>query len=330
MNKLSPFSLLNFSKKINLTRKGQKTFIVAGGIATLVASGETTGTGNDDGLSKKGDVQGNPTIGDDNIIIGPAGGEVSTGAGKDTVKGGAGSDKIITGSGDDLVRGGGGNDEINTGDGNDSIVIVGVNKNGTYTATDISNPNGTGIDLSALISLAEINDHAVSDVAAGGSIDGGADGATLYIYGDVDLTAVTLKNIDAIQVQSSLTISAAQLNELGGGDSPLTIINGDGGSYIIIADSDVPLTVNFSALNLSNIEHLYIGKNITLIAQQADIDGIIHLDGKGILQALSGELDLSEIIVTKSLTVLDVLGSESIDFNLKISEVLLGDSAETV
>lgn len=215
----------------------------------------------------------------------------------------------IGGAGDDLIRGGAGIDELLGGLGNDALVVVGVNLSGTYTASDISNPNGTGVDLSSLLDLNDINNNAISDVAHGGIIDGGTDGATLFIYGDVDLTGVTLINITIINVHSILTLSAAQINTLIAGG--FTGMLGDGNSQIIIKDSAVAVTIDLSSFDLSGIAQLTIGSNVTLIADQADIASLTIIDGTGKLQAstASNILDLDGKSVATAIALLDSNGA---------------------
>lgn len=287
------------------------------------------GSGNDTLEGNEGNDNINGGSGNDDIEGGSGNDDIDGGTGNDTIEGNEGNDKINGGSGNDLIYGGPGKDEILGGAGEDSIVVIGVSINGTYDASDISNPNGTGIDLSSLISLSEVNDHSVSDVVAGELIDGGADGAILFIYGDVDLTGVTLSNLTEIQVQSTLTINAAQLNGLLADDSTLATISGDGTSSLIIADSDVAIEVNLSSLDLDNIEHLNIGKNVTLIADQADIAKINYIEGKGILKAAVGELELGEKVINPNLTILDSDGHAAVDFNISMQAVEIGEEVGT-
>ncbi len=202
-----------------------------------------------------------------------------------------GDNTINTGSGNDIVRPGEGADIVNTGTGNDIVVVVGQTAAGQYDQSDISNPGGSGIDLTSVITLADLNGRAVSEVVPGESIDGGAGTNRLVIYGNVDLTGVTLTNITQFQVNSTVTISAQQLNALG-----LSVIFGDGESVLNISnDGSVPITVDLSGLSLSDFKTLNLGTNVTLIVDQADVVDVLYITGSGVLRAseASGTLNLA-------------------------------------
>ncbi|MBL1240475.1 MAG: hypothetical protein COB13_001380, partial [OCS116 cluster bacterium] len=286
-------------------RKNQKAFILLSSAVALVASGDTGSAPIINGAN----VQSNPpSTGDDIVVLGVgtntpintgSGNDIITGSdgadkinagsghdiikagkGNDIIDGGKGDDKIEGGEGADLIRGGAGKDEILGGAGVDNIVIVGTNSNGKYTLSDLTNPNGTGIDLSELISLDDVNNNVQSDAVAGEIIDGGEDGAILFIYGKVDLTNVILKNITLIDIHSELTISVQQLNNLM--TLGLDKITGDGNTILIIEGSGI---VDLSGFDLSGIGQLTIGAGITIIADQDDINGMNAIHGMGTLKA---------------------------------------------
>lgn len=196
------------------------------------------------------------------------------------VTGLASDDVITTGSGDDIVRAGEGKDSVNSNTGNDIIVVVGQTAANQYVASDIYNPGGSGIDLSDVISLSDLNNRAISEVVAGESIDGGVGINRLVIYGNVDLTGVTLSNVSQFQVHSTVTISAAQLNALG-----LSVIFGDGQSVLNITDSGDPITVDLTGLSLEQFRTLNINSGVTVVVDQADVDSLSILSGEGIIKA---------------------------------------------
>lgn len=207
-------------KQISKKNKTQKIFIVSAGIASLVASGEPgeggDGGGSEDGFSS-GDVAGKTTSGNDTITIGPAGGVVDAGAGDDTITGGGAVDTIYGGAGADIMDGGAGID---------NMVVVGITGANDYSLADLQNVAGTGIDVSAFLSLTDVNNHTISDVQNGESIDGGADGAILYIFGKVNFAGVTLANISKIYLDNEVIISDATLQGLKG--QGLAELIGDG------------------------------------------------------------------------------------------------------
>jgi len=198
------------------------------------------------------------------IIDGAAGNDtIISNAGNDAVRGGTGNDTITTGGGDDHIRGGEGLDDIKAGDGNDAIVVVGTTTAGQYSNTDINNPAGSNTDLSDILTIADLNGRTVSEVAPGDTIDGGAGINTLFIYGTVDLTGVTLTNVTVLVVNSDVTLSADQMKKF-------TTIDGDGTSIINI---EVPpgdtYVIDLSTLNLTDIGNLNMKGDVTFVVNDA-------------------------------------------------------------
>lgn len=215
----------------------------------------------------------------------------STGIDDFIITGLAGNDTITTGSGNDIIRSGEGADSISTGSGNDIVVVVGQTATNQYTQSDITNPGGTGIDLSSVITLTDLNGRTISEVSAGESINGGEGTNRLVIYCTVDLTDVTLANISQMQVNSNVTISAQKLNTLG-----LSLIFGDGESVLNINNSGIdPITVDLSGVNFTGFRTLNVDSGVTLIVDQSDINSLLYLTGEGTLQssAASSTLDLT-------------------------------------
>lgn len=197
-------------------------------------------------------------------IDGAAGNDtIVSNAGNDAVSGGTGNDIINTGSGADHVRGGEGQDSINAGDGNDAIVVVGTTTAGQYTNADITNSAGSGTNLSDIITLADLNGRTVSEVVSGEIINGGSGVNTLFIYGTVDLTGVTLQNVTVLVVNSDVTLSADQIAQF-------TTIDGDGTSTINI---EVPpgdtYVIDLSTLNLTEIGNLNVEGDVTFVVDDA-------------------------------------------------------------
>ncbi|MEZ5759223.1 MAG: Ig-like domain-containing protein [Emcibacteraceae bacterium] len=223
--------------------------------ASATADLTVTGKGGNDTIS---------TGSGDDIVDGGSGNDIiSTGAGDDIVKGGPGNDTISTGTGADKIRGGNGIDAINAGADNDAIVVVGTTTANQYALADITNPAGSGTDLSALISLADLNGRGVSEVGSGETIDGGTGTNTLFIYGTVDLTGVTLTNVTVLIVNSDVTLTAAQMAQF-------TTVDGDGSSVINI---EVPpgdtYIIDLSSLNITDIGNLNIDGDVTFIIDDA-------------------------------------------------------------
>ncbi len=178
-----------------------------------------------------------------------------------------GNDTITTSGENDIIRAGEGLDTVNSGAGNDIIVVVGTTSTKQYTQEDITNAGDTGIDLSSVVTLADLNGRVSSEIVSGESIDGGSGTNRLIIYGDVDLSGVNLANVTQIQVNSTLTLTAQQLNAL-----PINLLFGDGESTLNITNSGTdPISVDLSGKNLSDFKTINIGQGVTLISDQSDI-----------------------------------------------------------
>ena len=281
-------------KKATKLNKHQKYFAMTSMSALLAACGTaaTTTPTTTGGLSN---VSGDVSIGNDNVVLGAAGGVgiVDLLAGDDIVVGG---DKA------DFIRGGAGVDNIQAGAGIDNIVVIGTSNNGSYTLSDIQNPNGTGIDLSVLIDLDAVNDNAVSDMQAGEVIDGGVDGAHLFVFGEADFTTSTLKNIIRIDVQSKVTLTAAQVKDLIDNGGLKTLL-GDGTSIFEITNDGGLLTLDFSKVDMQNVKQIIIGSGVTLELDQDDLSGVQEIEGAGTIKAVSGDLDVSGIELDAAIEV---------------------------
>lgn len=190
------------------------------------------------------------------------------------VVGKGGNDTITSGSGADIILGGAGADAINSGDGDDIIVLIGTTSSDQYTDSSITNPAVVGTDLSALLSLSDINGHSVSDAASGETLDGGAGNNTLVIYGNTDVSSTTISNLATVWINSTLTLTAAQL-------SAMTAIVGDGSSALnIIGSSNQGTfdTVNLSNIDVSGIDSIESNGNVELIISNvSQLDGITQI-----------------------------------------------------
>ncbi len=196
---------------------------------------------------------------------------ITTGSGDDIVSGSGGNDTIITNGGNDLIRAGEGRDTISAGTGDDGIVIVGTTAADQYTNGAITNSGGSGMDLSSLITLADLNGRGVSEVVSGEVIDGGAGVNTLYVYGTVDLTGVTLNNVTVLVVNSDVTLTPEQI-------ASFTTVDGDGNSLITIEipeGSPDNYILDLSALDLTDVQSIHIDGDIRVMIDDAsDLDGV--------------------------------------------------------
>ncbi|PHZ86129.1 hypothetical protein CRD36_05520 [Paremcibacter congregatus] len=165
------------------------------------------------------------------------------------------------------------------------IVVVGTTAADQYDAASITNPAGSGLDLSSLITLADLNGRTVSEVATGEVVDGGAGNNTLYIYGTVDLTGVTLTNVTQLIVNSDVTLTAAQIVQF-------TAIDGDGNSVIniVVPEGSGEVILDLSMIDVSDIGSLNITGDLTIRMSSFD-------DVAGISQVTVDELGALKISV---------------------------------
>lgn len=229
-----------------------------------------------------------------------------------TVNGFAGWDVITTGSGADLVRPGKGADTVNTGAGNDTFVVVGTTLAGEYSASDIPSA------LDGVLTEATLNGQNVSESqvtennAVGDTLNGGDGTDTLHVYGTLDLSFSTLSNIENLSIHSTVILSANQI-------SSFVVINGDGASTLNVAVNDTTgndIVLNFSDLNLTNINQVVLADNITLKVATLDAlqsSGITILSGAGELEitAITDSDNVSgALLLDDQITVVNGSGSD--------------------
>ncbi len=241
---------------------------------------------------------------------------ITTGAGNDVINGAGGSDTISSGDGNDLIRAGIGADIVDAGAGDDIIVVVGTTGASDYSDTSITNPAGGGLDVSSILTLAELNSHTTSDAEAGETIDGGAGNDTLLIYGTVDLTGITIANISTVYVNSTVTFNINQFNGNGG---DITTITGDGYSTIKFATASQSLQqINLSDLTVENINTLELGENISLLVANMDSlasIGISTISGAGTLMISEQNPVLDNIAISNTINLVNVQGTTLADLS---------------
>ena len=225
------------------------------------------------------------------------------------VDGRGGDDVITTGSGNDMIRGGLGADDINAGAGDDIIIVVGRTDAGQYDGDAITNPAGSGVDLSSLITLANLNGRSVSEASVGEVIDGGTGNNTLYVYGTVDFTGTTINNVSQVVVNSDVTFTNSQL-----GAGAITGVTGDGGSILRLSSSSgAAVVINLSDIVLTGVHRLEIGENVTIVATAEELaaTGLNVLTGLGTTQISNavGSVDLTGMIVENTLTITNSTGN---------------------
>ena len=112
--------------------------------------------------------------------------------------------------GDNFFYGGAGVDTLTGGGADDTFVVV-----GTVDAADYAAGAAAGHDAANFADAVTAieNGQAVSDVSTD-SYDGGAGTDTLEIWGDADFTDATLENIETYDINSNVTFTAEQLEDI--------------------------------------------------------------------------------------------------------------------
>ena len=284
---------MNVRQKFKKTKK--HNYIIYASMATLLAACQEATNVTPTPTSTLTNVTGDVTTGNDVIKLGDAGGF-------GIVDALAGDDEITGGSLADFIRGNEGVDHIKAGAGVDNIVVIGQTSDGSYKLSDIQNPNGTGIDLSVFLSLDVVNNHAVSDIQAGEVIDGGADGAVLFVYGDADFTGVTLSNITRIDIHSEVSFTAKQIKSMIDGGTFNALV-GDGNTKLIITNDGANIELDFSGVDIQGIDCITVANNVTLLLDQADLQGLNCIKGDGAIKAVTGTVNLDAIQISTNIAV---------------------------
>lgn len=284
------------------------TFTSQGGADTII-----TGSGNDM-------ITGNG--GNDIIRSGAGDDTVSGDAGDDIIMSGAGNDTVTGGDGADMIRAGFGADMVDAGAGDDIIVVVGATAADQYADADITNPGGSGLDLSDVLALSELNGNTTSEVETGEVIDGGEGANTLVIYGEVDFTGVTLSNLTELQINSTATLTPEQL-------SLFETVKGDGSSVLnVVAQDGAEGSVDFSAFEeFENIGQVNISGNVDLVVSGTeDLNGVGAISGDGeegtsVSIVVEGSDD-PETASTLDLSAVNVSGVDSVEVSGNVDVVV--------
>lgn len=122
---------------------------------------------------------------------------------------------VINGTGGaDVIRGGQGQDDIQAGAGNDTIVLVGSLTAAEAAAYSVAGAGVVNATVGRVLAYNELlSARTATEAVAGEKIDGqgAGDNDNLEIFGTVDLTQVTLANIETLTVHSTVTLTDAQL-----------------------------------------------------------------------------------------------------------------------
>ena len=205
---------------------------------------------------------------------------VATGhANRNLIATGDGDDSIEALGGDDVLFAGGGADAVDAGEGDDVLIIIGRNVPGEasyrlYTTSDLTSPRGSGLDVSGVVNLNSLQNHAEDD-APGDNFAGGAGADTLIVFGTTDLSRAVLSGIETIIIASDVTITPDQLvgiTEIIAGDGSILRLTGEG-----MAD--------LSTVAITSLPHLEVAAGITVnVAAASSLAGIEVLSGTGLVQ----------------------------------------------
>ena len=176
--------------------------------------------------------------------------EITGDIGQDVI-GLSGDDLIVGGAGDDVIRSGLGVDRVWAGDGNDVILLVGQTSSDEYTQGDIEEV------LASVLTIDTLNNN-VDEVSSPGEIIDGQGGVdSVVIYGTLDLTNVTITNVEEVRIHSEVTISDNTF-------SGVTRVIGDSTSTIII-NSNASVNQVFSSIKtVDSIASIELAERVIL------------------------------------------------------------------
>jgi hypothetical protein len=139
---------------------------------------------------------------------------------------------------------------------------------------------------------------------SGEVIDGGSGANTLYVYGTVDFTGVTLTNVTQVVVNSDVKFGDDQL-----GAGKITKITGDGTSTIRIeSNNSAAVSIDITKLQVEGVHRVEVGVNVTLVIPSAAAlknSGITVITGSGIVKVVGGcaNVDLTGIVIENTLKI---------------------------
>lgn len=167
---------------------------------------------------------------------------IKTGSGADSISGGSGADVLIGGAGVDTINDASGSNVIWAGEGADQVTTGGGSK--VIVVGNLSTASSDKINLinSTIQSMVGYNPGVTtgytSDALPGETITFDANGTNeLHLFGDVDLTGVTVTGTFNIVTYSTLKITQDQLNLVG----TLSLVDNNTGTSshtLIITDNN--------------------------------------------------------------------------------------------
>lgn len=177
---------------------------------------------------------GDDVSGDDSISALGGDDQVDGGLGGDYINGDTGNDELSGNAGDDFLYGADGDDTISGGDGDD-LIDDSIATTGFVTAIN-------GDDGDDLVTLST----GFGLTFTAGSVNGGTGSDTLLLLSNLDLTSVSLLNLEVLDTYGNVaTLTESQAEGF------LKLVNGNGESdgYVRIAGDPaaLPVNINFSA-----------------------------------------------------------------------------------
>jgi Ca2+-binding RTX toxin-like protein len=188
--------------------------------------------------------------GNDNIIGGAGNDDLDGGSGNDTLVSGIGNDTLVGGDGDDTLRAGKGADTILAGNGNDTILVN------------------------------------FGEAVAGDSIDGGNGFDRLTVDSQMDLSAMTVTNMEELFLTSRVHVIALSSAQLADFDA-ITAADGSAQDFAINAASAGTYSLAGKIIT-GNITLVGTSGDDTLIGSSGN-DHFIGLGGADIIQAGDGD-----------------------------------------
>lgn len=271
----------------------------------------------------------------DQTLVGTPGADIlSGGAGSDTISGFGGNDTLSGGDGDDTLNGGSGRDTLDGGAGDD-VLILG-NDVQSYEFNEVQGGagqdtilGGSGDDILRVTELTAANSIE--------TIDGGAGHDVLISYGtgDIDLTGVTLVDVELISTGSGggHIIATSGADTIQGGEGSDTLF-GAGGDDTFKAVDNHTASDTFNGGDGNDLILGNGGDNTISVRSLTAANLIETIDGGAghdriIGSAFTDTIDLSTISVT-SIEEIDGRGNDDVIIGSSGADVIKGGTGNDI
>lgn len=180
------------------------------------------------------------------------------------------------------------------------VVVTGQTQPDQYAQSDLTDPLGTGVDLSRLTSLSNLNDRQDTTLDVATLFEGGVN--QLFVYGNADFTPADVSAIENIYMvgDATATFTVQQLRDL-----DVNALQGDGTAMLrLMNDVGSPTTLDAREIDFLGIGQLYLDGATTLVLNASDLQtfSIDDISGGGKLRVDDfSTLDLGPLSIADAL-----------------------------